>query len=109
MIKNSRHKLEVSVVWLPEKSTQKNLPTFFPVIFYEKTKLNSLQKLRKINTFKAHKHSSLNASNIEYFGTFVSKWRRKGRECGYRYIIYTVTLKNGTPKKHLDVVLLNGS
>ena len=76
MIKNSRHKLEVSVVWLPEKSTQKNLPAFFPVIFYEKTKLNSLQKLRKINTFKAHKHSSLNASNIEYFGTFVSKWRR---------------------------------
>ena len=33
----------------------------------------------------------------------------EGRECGYRYIIYTVTLKNGTPKKHLDVVLLNGS
>ena len=66
MIKNSGDKLEVSMVWLPEKSTQKNLPTFFPVIFYEKTKLNSLQKLRNKNTFKANKHSSLNASNIEY-------------------------------------------
>ena len=45
----------------------------------KKTKWNSLQILRNKNLFMAHKHSFLNASNIEYFGIYFQK---KG---GYGY------------------------
>ena len=64
----------VSTVQLTEKGAQKILPTFFLFILYGKTKLNSLQKLRNKITFKAHKQSSLNPSNFDYFGIFTSKW-----------------------------------
>ena len=42
-------------------------------MFSGKTKLNSLTNTLKQNASKAHKYSSLNASNIEYFEIFASK------------------------------------
>ena len=97
------------MVWLPEKSAQKILLTFFPFIFHKKTKLNSLQKHRNKNTLTTNKHPSLNASNIEYFGIFPSKWKRKRGRVWISLNYPLTNFKNGTPKNHLDVVLLIGS
>ena len=66
---------------------------------YEAAKYGHLKILKN----KAQKYPYIE-SNIEYFGIFAYKWGRKG-VCECHSTIHSLTFKNGTPKKRLDVGL----